>query len=145
MEYKLVLGAGLKTREDAINVDIKQYGGIDVIMDLNIKPWVFPNDHFKEIWAEDIFEHLTSPLEDIEELYRICENNARVHITVPLFGTPNHIDDPTHLRGYGIKTFDVCDHTTTHWKKYHYTKANFTILSAKIEGFNVEFELQAIK
>ena len=55
---KLNLGSGNEIKDGFINVDFKQNKGVDIVHDLNKHPWPFENDTFKEVFAENVIEHL---------------------------------------------------------------------------------------
>ena len=90
----LNLGCGRKRREGAVNVDCTTRTSPDVVHDLNVRPWPFPNDAFAEVFAFDVLEHLEDVVAAMEELHRVCRNGARVEITVPHFSSANAFTDP---------------------------------------------------
>ncbi|WP_254047990.1 class I SAM-dependent methyltransferase [Synechococcus sp. BDU 130192] len=97
---KLHLGCGHKILPDYINVD--KYGNPDVVFDLETFPWPWENDSVVEIVMHHVLEHLgqdtNTYLKIIQEIYRICKNQAVIDIQVPHHRHDNFIIDPTHVR-----------------------------------------------
>ena len=83
MKTKLVLGAAGVKHPDAITVDIDPEHTPDVVHNLNITPWPFENNQFKEIVAHHVLEHLIDLPPAMDELYRICHPEGSIYIDVP--------------------------------------------------------------
>jgi len=105
----LNLGSGRRKMAGAVNLDISDQVGADVVHDLTVMPWPLPSDAFREVHAQDVVEHLSDTVRVMEEIYRICRNGARVHITVPHFSSANAYTDPTHRRLFSYFSFDYFD------------------------------------
>jgi len=67
----LNLGCGVKRREDAVNLDISREVGADVVHDLNVVPWPFPDGAFDNVYAFDVLEHVDDVVKTLEELHRV--------------------------------------------------------------------------
>lgn len=80
---KLVLGHAGGNHPDAITVDIDPEHKPDVLHNLNVTPWPFKNNQFKEIIAHHVIEHLNDLPLAMDELYRICAPDGRIYIDVP--------------------------------------------------------------
>lgn len=97
---KLNLGCGYKKKEGYINIDSNKYCNPDMILDLN-KPLPFKDMSVSEVYIE----HVLSYVEDINnlfsELYRICNNGARIVLKVPHYSFG--FVDPYHRRGVSIE------------------------------------------
>jgi len=102
---KVVLGCGRKKQKGWLGVDLNETEEVDVIQNLDEENWDLPNNHFEKVRAENLFEHLTDPINFMEELYRICQDGAKVEIRGPHLSS-NNWHDPTHKRLLGTKTFD---------------------------------------
>jgi SAM-dependent methyltransferase len=102
----LNLGCGRKRVEGAINVDVSTETCPDVVHDLNDRPWPLPNNHFDEVIANDVIEHLADVLGALEEIHRICRDGAVIRLTVPHFSSANAYSDPTHRHAFGYSTLD---------------------------------------
>jgi hypothetical protein len=104
----LHLGCGRHYMPDAINVDRVAAEGVspDLVHDLEVRPWPFPRDRFREVFATDVIEHLDDTLAVMEEIHRVCAHGAQVHLVVPHFSCVNAFADPTHRRFFTSKSFD---------------------------------------
>jgi SAM-dependent methyltransferase len=105
----LNIGCGRRKIAGAVNVDVSDQVGADVVHDLTNMPWPLPSDTFREVHAQDVIEHLNDTVRVMEEIHRICRNGATVHITVPHFSSANAFVDPTHRRFFSYFTFDYFD------------------------------------
>jgi hypothetical protein len=116
MKRELLLGCG-NTRAKAVRhgdmseqwshlttLDIDPECGADVIHDLNITPYPFPDNAFTEIHAYEVLEHFgrqgdwRSFFEQFSELYRILEPDGLLCATVPAWDSPWAWGDPGHVR-----------------------------------------------
>jgi len=99
-EIKLNLGCGKNYKDGYINVD--KYGEPDLQVDLEVFPWPWEDSCVTEIILKHVLEHLGQETETylniIKEIYRICKNQAMIHITVPHPRHDDFINDPTHVR-----------------------------------------------
>lgn len=110
----LNLGSGHKKLPGAINLDITDRTSPDVVHDLDLRPWPFPDDTFREIHAYDVLEHLRDVIATLEEIHRISKPGARVLITVPHFSSANAFTDPTHKRFFGVDSFSYVTGENAH-------------------------------
>jgi SAM-dependent methyltransferase len=101
----LNLGAGRKRRSDAVNVDLVADTNPELVWDLNRLPWPLPSDHFREVLAADVIEHLDNIVSVMEEIHRVCLPGAIVRITLPHFSCPNAFRDPTHRHYFSWFSF----------------------------------------
>jgi hypothetical protein len=99
---KLNLGAGTQRLAGFVNVDYSPECQPDIVMDLEQVPWDFADDSVSHIVMSHVLEHLGQTprafLAIMQELYRICRNDAVIEITVPHPFHDNFVSDPTHVR-----------------------------------------------
>ncbi len=118
----LNLGCGKKPEPHAVNLDITPTTSPDVVHDLNVTPWPFPNNRFGEVRMFDVIEHLDHLISVMEELHRICRADAVIQITTPHFSSANSFTDPTHRHHFGWFSLDYF--TGEHEHSY-YTQVRF--------------------
>jgi hypothetical protein len=118
----LNLGCGLQRVAEALNLDVAPETNPDVVQDLNRVPWSLPSNHFHEVLAFDVIEHLEDFIATMEEIHRVCIDGAIVRVTVPHFSCANAFTDPTHRRLFGYFSFD---YVTDASEIQHYTRVRF--------------------
>ena len=84
---QLQLGCGHDAKPGWINQDMVQLPGVDVVHNLNIRPWPWADGSIDEVWAKDVLEHLPNTVEVMEEIYRITRPGATVYIAVPYWNS----------------------------------------------------------
>lgn len=127
MSRILDLGCGNKKRSGAIGVDGNNRTAADVIHDLNTFPYPFPDSSFDEIYLDNVLEHLDNVLGVMEEVYRICANNAMVKVIVPYFRSPWACIDPTHQHFFTVNSFSYFDPSHIICQRYDYTLSRFSV------------------
>jgi SAM-dependent methyltransferase len=125
----LNLGCGLKHLPEAVNLDISPATKPDVVHDLNQVPWPLPDNHFREVLAYDVLEHLDKFIAAMEEIHRVCRDKAVVRITVPHFSCANAYTDPTHQRYFGYFSLD---YVTGENELQFYAQARFKKLASRM-------------
>jgi len=134
---KLNIGCGQDIRSDFINVDMFYLPGVDVVHDARIFPWPFKDNEATEIVLIHILEHLPDTIRTMEEIYRISKNEGKVKIFVPLWNSDDFVTDPTHIKMFGVKTFNFFDpRLFEHKKRAYYSGAKFHI-EKKIFTFKI--------
>ncbi len=126
---RLNLGCGRKRRDGMLNVDIAKGAAADLHFDLNNRPWPLPRNHFREMYAMDVLEHLDSVVHTLEEIHSVGAEGALVHLTVPHFSSANAFTDPTHRHFFGVASFDYF--STGHELDF-YSSARFRVESCRL-------------
>jgi SAM-dependent methyltransferase len=103
---KLNIGCGRVHREGAVNLDISPDVGADVVHDLNTLPWPFQDGQFEQIYAYDVLEHVNDVPRVLEEIHRVSQPGALLHVTVPHFSSANAFTDLTHRHYFSWRSFD---------------------------------------
>jgi SAM-dependent methyltransferase len=125
----LNLGCGRRRVNGAVNVDVTVETSPDVVHDLDVRPWPFPDAYFDEVLAHDVVEHLAETIGTLEEIHRVCRLGARVKITVPHFSCSNAFTDPTHRHYFGRFSFD---YVTDGHELSFYSRARFVERTCRI-------------
>jgi SAM-dependent methyltransferase len=126
----LNIGCGRKPMKDALNLDVSAEVGADVVHDLTKVPWPLPSSRFREVFAFDVIEHLPDIVPVMEEIHRVCQPGARVHITVPHFSSANAFTDPTHRHQFSCFSFDYFghDHELSFYSRARFRRARAQIV-----------------
>lgn len=138
---KLNLGCGKNKISGYVNVD--RFGEPDVRHDLENFPWPWPNNHFDEVRASHVLEHLGKDPDNfigvMKEIYRICANGARIFINVPHPRHDNFLSDPTHVRPITPLLMSLfCRRLNIHWQAQGGANSPLALYH------NVDFELRAV-
>ena len=100
-ELRLNLGCGSDLRKGWVNVDL--HGGAQVKLDLNSRNWPWEDNSVCEVSLHHVLEHLPDTVQVMKEIYRICQDGAKVEIKVPHPRHDDFLSDPTHVRPITIK------------------------------------------
>ncbi|MBN1162194.1 class I SAM-dependent methyltransferase [Patescibacteria group bacterium] len=130
----LNLGCGDKKLKGAVNVDKSNLHNVDIVHDLNIIPYPFPDAHADEIHMYHVLEHLDDPIAVMEEVHRILKPGGILYLRVPHFSSLYAWGDITHKRAYSLNAFDIFDESTR-LRDLGYTKAKFKIKQRKLRYF----------
>jgi hypothetical protein len=117
----LNLGAGRRIIAGAVNLDIFNLPGIDIVYDLNQTPWDFavPEGGFDKVIAHAILEHLKLDLvEAMNEIWGVCAVGAELRVKVPWHR--GSLYNGLHRWMYSIHSFDIFDPRTRNGQVYDY-------------------------
>jgi hypothetical protein len=115
---RLNLGCGGRKFPDWINVDKYPTCGPDQVVDLERFPWPWPDNSVDEVRMYHVLEHLGAEtavyLGIIKELYRVCRDNANIHIIVPHPRHDDFLGDPTHVRPVTRESMTLLSQAANH-------------------------------
>ncbi|MEK7118022.1 MAG: methyltransferase domain-containing protein [Patescibacteria group bacterium] len=126
MFKKLNCGCGEDKKAGYINLDRSSGAAPDVVHDLNMFPYPFPDNSFELIEAFHVLEHLDRPFDAMKEFYRLLEPGGTLHVKVPHFS--RGFTHAEHAHGFDV-TFPL------------YFRKDFT----KSGYFGVNFRLEKMK
>jgi len=105
LQTKLNFACGPDYRKGWFNVDIRKDIKTDLVLDGNKYPYPFPRNHFEEINAENIIEHLNDPIKFLKELARISKKNGIIDITTTHGFSYAFISDIQHKTAFTENSF----------------------------------------
>jgi SAM-dependent methyltransferase len=131
LPFILHIGAGKRKMPGAVTLDINPRVEPDVLWDLNVFPYPFPDNTFDLVVCEHVLEHLQNVIHVMEELHRVSKPHGRVWIRVPHFSSLNFNTDPTHVHAFSSRSFDyLC--LGTDLVEYDYSTVRFRKLAGKM-------------
>ncbi|MBN1918076.1 MAG: methyltransferase domain-containing protein [Verrucomicrobia bacterium] len=128
----LHLGCGKSARTGCLNVDRIELPGVDVVWDLNRRPWPFAAGVWHDVIAHHVFEHLDDLVQSIRELHRILAPGGRAEIRVPHMAGWGAWNDITHRHFLTRRSFDYF--TRGHRWNYYYDFAFSTVRCHNVFG-----------
>ena len=138
MESKTILdvGCGNNKRKNAIGIDSNSNTQADVVHDLDVFPYPFPDNQFEEIYLTNCIEHLNDIVKVMEELHRIGKLGCTITIEAPYFSGQDAFSDPTHKHFFTSRTFDYFTGDFPEFSFYS-SKARFKKLGFKIDFWKI--------
>lgn len=115
MKIGLQLGSGASPRTvpDSYVIHLDQVEGPHVELVCNLNHGIpLPSNTVDFVLAANVIEHLDDVVKIMNEMHRVLVPGGVAWIQVPLFGTANHITDPTHKHGFAWQSFDFFDDET---------------------------------
>lgn len=104
---KIELGCGANKRvKDAVGVDIISAEGVDVVSDALQYLKDMPDESIDEIHAYHFFAHCAELAPLLRVIALKLKTNGTLHASVPHFSNPYQWSDPTHVRVFGLYSFD---------------------------------------
>jgi len=137
----LELGAGRQPTPGFVHHDLRKHSPhIDLTHNLDVIPWPWSDHSCEEILALDVCEHLhVMPEVWLRECHRLLKPQGRLRIRVPIFGSPWHLMDPTHVRGFHPANFEYFIRGRELWQKYgsYYFDFAFSSGTVEIQEYNI--------
>lgn len=104
---KVDLGCGMRKREGFAGIDIRDYPGVDYVLNIGKNRLPFASDSVSEIVSDNTFEHLY-PEElffAMEECFRVLKPSGFMTVAVPKAGTTAYFINPDHKIQFTQDTF----------------------------------------
>ena len=142
---RLELGCGTAPTPGYVHHDRRRHSPhVDVAHDLDLLPWPWPDGCCSEVLGLDVFEHLhLMPAAWMRECHRLLAGGGLLRLRVPVFGSPWHLIDPTHVRGFHPLNFDYFIAGRELHQKYGHFYFDFSFRSGvvQLDGHNIVAEL----
>jgi SAM-dependent methyltransferase len=145
---------------ELITLDFNNDHKPDVVWDLNKRPLPFPNEHFDEIHAYEVLEHLGSGIGDYRswfdewaEWWRLLKPGGIMCGTSPALSSPWLFGDPSHTRAVSAEmmTFLIQPQYTeqvgkTPMSDFRFCyRADFDAVQCQTQHQTFVFVMQAVK
>lgn len=108
-QKKVAIPPALEWTGDLVTVDMNPNCGATLVWDLDCLPLPFPDEHFDELAAYDVLEHMGKQgdwrgwFTEMAEYHRLLKPGGRFGIIVPI--GPDAFADPGHTRFFGANHF----------------------------------------
>lgn len=133
---KLDIGCGSNKEEGWYGIDIVKTKCVDEVCNIDKESIPLSDSSVKEIKCIQVLEHCVNIIKIMNEIYRVCEDNALIKIVVPYANTPKFVQDPTHRTSFNEYTFpkylinpDYVDSFSDYGNK-----CNFELVDQYIQG-----------
>jgi SAM-dependent methyltransferase len=101
----LDVGCGRNKHPGAIGLDSNPRTDADVIHDLGVTPYPFPDNEFDEVIGRHVIEHVPDVMAFVSELHRVTKPGGRIKIVTPHYSNPDWPTDPTHRNHFNSYSF----------------------------------------
>ncbi len=126
----LDVGCGREKMPGAIGLDIIPLPGVDVVHDLNIFPYPFPDNEFDYIRMSHVIEHVENVIMVMEQIYRIAKPDGIVDIVTPHYTDDTSWRDVTHRWHFHSESFSYFDADLA--KRNYITIARFETINSYV-------------
>ena len=99
------VGCGNRKKPGRIGIDRVDLPGVDIVADIEKGLSYFPDESVDEIHCRSVLQHIEDIEELLREMLRVLKKNGRANIFVPHFSNPYYYSDYTHVRFFGLYTF----------------------------------------
>jgi SAM-dependent methyltransferase len=101
----LDVGCGQNKYPGAVGIDSNPRADADVIHDLGVLPYPFPDNEFDKIICRHVIEHVPDVMLFVSELHRITKPGGLINIVTPHYSNPDWPTDPTHRNHFNSYSF----------------------------------------
>lgn len=136
---KLHLGSGYKRIKGMINIDVNPDCQPNLCVDLEKDKWPFDTCSVDYACCVSTLEHIRNVLYFMGEAWRVLKVGARFEVIVPYWLNAAAIEDPTHVREFGIRSMGYYASNVyqinTSWysaDRFNFRQVNFDLLGDKI-------------
>jgi ubiquinone/menaquinone biosynthesis C-methylase UbiE len=101
----LDIGCGKHKTPGAVGMDNNPRTGADVIHDLDVVPYPFPDDEFDIVVGNQVIEHVENVLAVVAELHRVTKPGGLIRLDTPHYSDIASYTDPTHKHHLTTESF----------------------------------------
>ena len=110
----------IETGPEWDNLDIREGPGINLVLDIQGELLPSPNDYYDHIRMHHVIEHLTNPLQAMENLWFVAKDGCTLDIVTPHGADDTAWEDQTHVRPYFPGSFAAFAQPYYHKADYGY-------------------------
>jgi predicted SAM-dependent methyltransferase len=127
------LGCGEQQIDNYIGLDLVPTTSVDVICDLE-HPLPLATGVVDKVYAKSLLEHIDNLEALLTEVQRVLKLNGRFHIYVPHWSNPLYYSDYTHMRFFGLATFDyfLSPNKQMYRRVPVYTELQFEVINVRL-------------
>lgn len=133
---KIDLGCGPSKKEGYIGIDKLQLEGVDFVADFENGLDFIADSSVDEIISSHLLEHVQNLDILMKEIHRVLKPDGVKKIIVPHFSNPYYYSDYTHVRFFGLYTFDYFSNGNNNYRRKvptFYENAKFDVVSRKLK------------
>ena len=102
---KMDLGCGVSKKEGCVGLDDRPLEGVDIVRDIENRGLPFSDNTIEYTYTAHFLEHTEDLIFVMNEIHRVCCDNAIVEIIVPTLLSPHTFADPSHKRFFNVHAF----------------------------------------
>ena len=102
----LELGCGRKPHPGRIGIDRLDLSEVDIVADLEEGLPFLPDNSVDRIYSQSLLEHILNLDRLMNEIWRVLKPVGQLHVFVPHFSNPFFYSDYTHVRFFGLYSFE---------------------------------------
>lgn len=122
---RLNLGCGLDQRDGFVNLDLVALPGVSVCATVGGAPLPFRDGTFGVVVCRDILEHV-EVVPAMRDLHRVTAPGGCVVVSAVHFTSRNLYVDPTHIRGFSVRTLEFfAESDGREWRRPYYFEFAF--------------------
>lgn len=121
---RIDLGCGTRKASDTFGIDITQYEGVDLTLDLRWNPLPFKDGQLIYVYTSHFLEHLTfdENLHLFNEVYRCLQSGGKFEIIVPHAMSYAQVTDLSHKSAWTEDTFGYFTPENKYYYSWFYEK-----------------------
>lgn len=102
-----------KSSPEAIGIDYQKYEGVDIVHNLDERPWPLPDKCASILTANHIVEHINPVggnfIGFMDECWRLLKYGGQMRIEMPYGNNSYYVQDPTHCNPCNERTWAYFD------------------------------------
>lgn len=133
----LNVGCGWDIRSGYVNSDLALLDGVGVAAALD-SGLPFRDDTFDVVLAKDVIEHVDDAVAALAELHRVLRPGGLLLISTVHFTSRDLYVDPTHQRGFSVRTFDFVVPGQRDVDRTYYSPNSFSAVETAVIQFHAK-------